>query len=78
MVTLSQCPFFDEVQVNTLRYLDQLFQKSDIEKSQFFKKTISQVHTHSQVSSCPTEGHLYLVEPITPTVAVGIISCTIA
>ncbi|KAL5501957.1 hypothetical protein EMCRGX_G008642, partial [Ephydatia muelleri] len=38
-------PFFEEVGANTLKYLDTLVEKGDMEKSQFFKKSLSRVIT---------------------------------
>lgn len=38
-----QHAFFEEVAVSTLKYLDILFQRSDMEKSQFFKKNLARV-----------------------------------
>ena len=37
--------FFEEVAVSTLKYLDQLYERSDMEKSQFFKKNLARVMT---------------------------------
>ena len=37
--------FFEEVVVSTLKYLDMLYQRSDMEKSQFFKKNLARIIT---------------------------------
>ncbi len=38
-----QHPFFEEVAVSTLKYLDMLYERGDMEKSQFFKKNLPRV-----------------------------------
>ena len=40
-----QNAFFEEVGVNSLKYLDMLYQRGDMEKSQFFKKNLARVIT---------------------------------
>ena len=42
---ITKQAFFDEVAVSTLKYLDQLYEKGDMEKSQFFKKNLARVMT---------------------------------
>ena len=42
---ITKHAFFDEVAVSTLKYLDQLYEKGDMEKSQFFKKNLARVMT---------------------------------
>lgn len=44
-VRLIQHAFFEEVAVSTLRYLDMLYERGDMEKSQFFKKSLARVVT---------------------------------
>lgn len=45
IVVCMQDAFFDEIAVSTLRYLESLYEKKDMEKSQFFKKNLSKVIT---------------------------------
>lgn len=42
---ITKHAFFEEVSVSTLRYLDQLYERGDMEKSQFFKKNLARVMT---------------------------------
>ena len=42
---VTKHPFFEEVAVSTLKYLDQLYERGDMEKSQFFKKNLARVMT---------------------------------
>lgn len=40
-LTFIQNVFFEEPAASTLKYLDTLYQKGDMEKSQFFKKNLA-------------------------------------
>lgn len=46
--------FFDEVGVATLRYLDTLYEKGDMERSQYFKKNLALVITKLPKVTCFT------------------------
>ena len=45
---ITKHAFFEEVAVSTLKYLDQLYERGDMEKSQFFKKNLARVMTKLQ------------------------------
>lgn len=42
---ITKHAFFEEVAISTLKYLDQLYERGDMEKSQFFKKNLARVMT---------------------------------
>ena len=42
---ITKHTFFEEVAISSLKYLDQLYERGDMEKSQFFKKNLSRVMT---------------------------------
>ncbi|CAI8027863.1 SCY1-like protein 2 [Geodia barretti] len=50
---ISKHAFFDEVGVATLRYLDTLYEKGDMERSQYFRKPGSCHHKTSKESNSP-------------------------
>ena len=67
--------FFEEVAVSTLKYLDQLYERGDMEKSQFFKKNLARVMTKlPQVKYCRNNVHWLIHHPL-PLVC---ITCTCA
>ena len=56
---ITKHAFFEEIAVSTLKYLDQLYETGDMEKSQFFKKNLARVMTklpqvHVHVQHCTT------------------------
>ena len=63
---ITKHAFFEEVAVSTLKYLDQLYERGDMEKSQFFKKNLARVMTKlpqviKQIGACVCIQHVCTV-----------------